>query len=195
MSGMLLGLTALLAACGGGGSNCNLLAGTAACRDDSPPKDGTPQAVVEPLTLAVQGTAAEGLAIGMAPVSMVCVQGQAQAVTDENGGFTVVANNALAPCMLQVTSQQSGRRYHAVLVSGTRANVTPVTEMVSAAALSRQPIEVFELDASTRATRLAAVREQGLSDALNKVIAGTSQISGVALNSAVDYLKGAFVAA
>jgi hypothetical protein len=67
--------------------------------------------------------------------------------------------------------------------------------MVSAAALGGQPIQVFELDAPARGSRLTVMNEQGLAGALNKVIAATSQISGVALNSAVDYLKGTFVAA
>lgn len=195
MSGILLVLTALLASCGGGGSSCGWLAGQAACKSDTTAKVIPSTAVVEPTTLTVLGTAAEGLAIGLAPVSMVCVQGQAQAKTDENGGFAVVAHNAIAPCMLQVTSQQTGQRYHAIWVSGPRINVTPITEMVSAAALVGQPVQVFELDSPARATRLASMQEQVVSNALNKVIAATSQISGVELNSAVDYLKGTFVAA
>lgn len=195
MSGILLVLTALLASCGGGNSTCNWLAGQATCERDASAKDNPTSALVEPTTFTVLGTAAEGLAIGLSPVNMVCVQGQAQGITDENGGFAVVANNAIAPCMLQVTSQKSGQRYHAILVSGARVNLTPITEMVSAAALAVQPIQVFEMDAPTRKTRLAAMQEQGLSDALNKVIAATSQISGVELSSAVDYLKGTFVAA
>lgn len=206
MGCLSLAVCALLVACGGG-SDCSLLAGGAACKSSSggsgsgqdqpnTPITPPPSVVPEASALAVQGTAAEGLAIASAPVNMVCVQGAGQAVTDANGRFTVAVTQARPPCLLEVTSTVTGQRYHGLLLSGTRANITPVTELISAATLGEQPTQLFNAaNPAQRASRLSALTEAGLTAATARVLALSQAIAGAELSSAVDYLKGAFTAA
>lgn len=200
----LLAVTALLASCGGGGG-CGVALGAAACNSDNAGTGNTQAQVVNepapavtspvPSSFTVQGTAAEGLAIGNAPVSMVCVRGAGQAVTDSRGGFSLSVTDAIAPCLLEVVSSGSGQRYHGMLLSGSRANITPVTELITAASLGVQPVQVFSESTLTRATKLAALSESSVAAAATKVVTMTQVIAGAQLSATVDYLKGTFVAA
>lgn len=203
MGWMTLAVCALLAACGGG-SDCSLIAGSAACKSTGNNQDNAqnqssvtvppPGHVVPELSaFAVQGTAAEGLAIAGATVNMACVQGVGQAVTDANGRFSVAVVEARPPCLLEVTSPVTGQRYHGMLLSGTRANITPVTEMISAASLGDQPTQVF--NAANRETSLMSLNVDALTAGTAKVLAATQVIAGAELSQAVDYIKGSFVAA
>ncbi|MEO5883141.1 MAG: hypothetical protein ABIQ06_12055, partial [Caldimonas sp.] len=115
-----------LVACGGGGS-------------------GSPAA---PSSLTIAGAAAKGAALPGAAVSIKCSAGTGTATTAADGKYTVTITGASLPCALRVVGTD-GSVFHSV-VPGTGstgtfvANVTPLTELLVAAATGTSPATFFD---------------------------------------------------
>lgn len=137
----LLACTAVLTACGGGGGG-----------SPSTPVANTHQGQ----TLTINGTAANGLALGGAAITAKCQTGTGAAASQANGTYRMVIEGASLPCILQVTDPVSAAKLHSV-VTGTAttatANITPLTEMVTARALGNEPSSFFSAFDSSIATR------------------------------------------
>ncbi|MFD2752563.1 hypothetical protein [Comamonas terrae] len=111
---------AVLAACGGGGSSDNNNGGGA----------------------SVSGVAATGAPIRQGTVSLLCASGSAQVKTDENGRWEVTTLKPDAfPCAIQVSG--GGVTLHSIAQQAGTANITPLTDLMTAAALGRADLSIW----------------------------------------------------
>lgn len=109
------GLTATLAACGGGAGS------------------GEGPELADRKFVTIKGTAALGAAMINRPISVVCKLGSGAAASDDKGNFSAVVEEAVGPCVLTTTAPGTGG---AVLRSiakgdGTVSNITPLTELLT----------------------------------------------------------------
>ncbi|MDX8123225.1 PKD domain-containing protein [Janthinobacterium sp. GMG2] len=117
----------MLVACGGGGSS------------SSP-------APANPAKLTVNGTAATGKAIAGAMITAKCQTGTGNATSLADGSYSLAAAGGQLPCLLQITDPADGSKLHTlVLGSGNAAtaNITPLTEMLTARVLGNEPAVFF----------------------------------------------------
>ena len=117
----------MLVACGGGGS-------------------GSSPAPASPAELTVNGTAATGKAIAGAMITAKCQTGTGNATTLADGSYSLAAAGGQLPCLLQITDPADGSKLHTlVLGSGNTAtaNITPLTEMLTARVLGNEPAVFF----------------------------------------------------
>jgi hypothetical protein len=123
-------MATLLAACGGGGGGGAVATGPGAS---------------SPITLS--GIAATGAAIPSGTISTRCVSGTpAVATTSASGAFSIDITSATLPCMLelQYTDAASATQYlHSYATSAGVVNITPLTELIVAAALRGVPQTSF----------------------------------------------------
>ena len=130
-------LSATLLACGGGSS----------------PMGGGE--AVSKLTLV--GTAATGLAIASAPVSAKCQTGSGTATTGSDGNYQLTITSGTLPCVLEVPKPDGSGTLHSV-AAGTgltaTANITPLTEMVTAKLVGADPASFFTSFVPSRASDL-----------------------------------------
>lgn len=120
-----------LAACGGGGSSPNTPA---------PP----PTPTVEYLTLS--GTAATGKAIAGAVISVKCLAGTGTTASTADGTFSLIIAGGNLPCILQLANPADSSKLHTLAVgtgSSAIANITPLTEMVTARVFGNEPAIFF----------------------------------------------------
>ena len=130
----VLTTSALLSACGGGGS------------------EQQPAA-----NLTLSGTAASGLAIPGAIISAKCQTGSGSASTHFDGSYQLSISGGVLPCVLEVTNPADSSKLHSVAVGSATtatANITPLTEMLSARALGSQPATFFTTFDASAANRL-----------------------------------------
>jgi len=165
---------AALSACGGG--------------SDSAAPSATP---VTPTT-KVSGTAAVGAALPNATVQAKCASGSGTATTAADGTFVISIPDAKRPCVLSVTTAD-GTTLHSVVEAGTStsavANITPLTELVTASLAGGSTKDFFDGFDATAQSKLNA---DGLSSAIESVrliLSGTVDLAGV------DPLKDTLVAA
>ncbi len=195
-------LAATLTACGGSGG-----AGTAAPTPAPPPPPaGT--------SVTLTGIAARGAALAGAAVSIKCAGGNGSATTSTTGAYTVAIANASLPCAFQVTGAD-GTVLHS-LRAGTEntgsfnVNITPLTELVVAAAAGTAPATFYSAYAAASAPSAASVTQaittvrtatagvidlsgvNPISDTLVAAFAGTA---GNALDQKIDSLGAALTAA
>ncbi len=137
LTGLTVLTVAVLAACGGGGGG-----------DSTKTVSST----------KVSGTAATGAALAGATVSAKCASGSGSATTAADGTFTINIENAQRPCVLSVTTPD-GTTLHSVVEAGTEnnvvANVTPFTELITAALAqgsTKTFFEQFDANAQARLT-------------------------------------------
>ena len=154
----------LLAACGGGGS------GSAAT------------APVSSLTLS--GTAASGLALAGASVNVKCQSGSGAATTLADGSYQLVISAGLLPCVLEASNPADASKLHGV-ASGSSdavtANITPLTEMLSARVLGSEPTSFFAaFDAATATRTITTAAVQAAQTDVTLVLAGTVDTSRIA---------------
>lgn len=167
----LTGLTvAVLAACGGGGG------------DSTKTVSST----------KVSGTAATGAALAGATVTAKCASGSGSATTAADGTFTINIENAQRPCVLSVTTPD-GTTLHSVVEAGSEnsvvANVTPFTELITAALAQGSTNTFFEqFDANAQA-RLTSGNLATSTETVRTTLSGLVDLTGF------DPLKGALVAA
>ncbi|MGK5057913.1 PKD domain-containing protein [Janthinobacterium sp. LB2P49] len=117
----------MLVACGGGGS-------------------GSSPAPVAPADLTVNGTAATGKAIAGAMVTAKCQTGTGNATTQADGSYSLAAAGGKLPCLLQITDPVDSSKLHTLVLgsgSAATANITPLTEMLTARVLGNEPAVFF----------------------------------------------------
>jgi hypothetical protein len=80
-----------------------------------------------PPTVALSGTAATGIALANATISLSCAQGSGSTASD-GGGHYAITLNAVTPCIITGTS--GGTSLHSLAFSGGTFNTTPETELM-----------------------------------------------------------------
>ncbi len=122
----------MLSACGGGDTSFANVAPDAAA-------------------LTLSGTAASGLAIAGASITAKCQSGNGAATTASDGNYQLHITGGTLPCMLELSNPADGKKLHGLAVSLT-ANITPLTEMLTARVLGQEPSTFFAaFDAATAA--------------------------------------------
>lgn len=176
--------SAVLAACGGGGDGSSGSTSNTGSGGSNPP---APTVV----TTSISGTAATGAALAGATVEAKCATGGGSATTAADGTFTIKIDNATRPCVLSVTS--GGTTLHSVVEAGTGtsvvANVTPLTELVTAALAQGDTTAFFTNFDKTAQDKLT---NTALASANSQV---SLSLSGVVNLGSVDPVKDALVAA
>jgi hypothetical protein len=134
----------MLAACGGGGGGSGEMAGN----DGSDGSSATP-------SLTLSGTAATGLALAGADVTVKCAAGNGATQTGGDGRYSISMENAELPCMIEVvgtTPDGDTTTLHSIADTGNihgaetsaTANVTPLTEMVITQMTGDRAASVFD---------------------------------------------------
>jgi hypothetical protein len=148
MASLCVAVTAvLLSACGGG-------------------SDGAPAAGNRNV---LSGIAATGAAISGGTVTLKCASGSTTSpVTGANGAFQVDVSNAALPCLLKVSYRDASnmiQELHSLATSPGIVNITPLTELMVAAASGGAPRDAFASSApdfsgmvSRQAAALATVK-------------------------------------
>ncbi|MCC7684699.1 PKD domain-containing protein [Janthinobacterium sp. FW305-128] len=116
----------MLVACGGGG--------------------GSSPVPVTPTSLTVNGTAATGKAIAGATITAKCQTGTGNATTLADGSYSLAVAGGNLPCLLQITDPADGSKLHTLVLgngSAATANITPLTEMLTARVLGSEPTVFF----------------------------------------------------
>jgi hypothetical protein len=145
-------------------------------------------------SLTISGTAATGAAIANGAVSVKCVSGTGTATTNADGSYTITISGGTAPCMLKASATDAKGvitdLYSAVEAGQTTANITPLTQMVVAAALGTDPATVFTAGVSaSTATNLSTA-------ALSTAVTTVQQVAtNLGLTLSIDPLKATLVAA
>jgi hypothetical protein len=133
---LMAGLIALLGACGGGGGDAVV--------------NNTSQV---PTATTLEGTAATGAAIVGGVVLVKCASGNATSpITGTDGSFKVDLSNAVLPCLVKVSYKDASgaaQELHSLASTTGTLNVTPLTEMIVAAASGGAPSALFNAGASS----------------------------------------------
>jgi hypothetical protein len=163
MKVLAVGLASLaLVACGGGGG-------------------GSAPATVS--SLVVTGTAATGLAIPGATINGKCKVGTGTATTLTDGGYTLQITDGQLPCVLEITNPVDGAKLHTVAFgtgSAVTANITPLTEMITARVLSIEPHVYFAaFDASAVAQKITSAAVQTAQAEVGLVLTDTVDTSAL----------------
>lgn len=150
---IILSSSIVLAACGGG---------------SAAPGATTPATSVP---LSISGVAATGAAISGGAISVQCATGTGTATTNKDGSYTVTISNGVAPCLIKVSATDAlgstTNLFSAVESGQTTANITPLTQMIVAAALGGDPATAFAAGVSgTTTTNLSST---ALSAAVTKI--------------------------
>ncbi len=171
---LLLTLIAI-SGCGGGGGTTS-------------PVSPTPNPT--PTTGQSQGTAAGGIAMSSATISVKCQDGSTFTTSASvSGAFAVTVSTAAYPCLLQATKGVTALR--SVTLGAGVVNITPLTEMV-VARLGGMPAGDY-FAAFPSGTTGAALKEANVASAQTAV---KTALSGVADLSVIpDLIKTPFTAA
>lgn len=172
---------ATLSACGGGGDNATT-GGTTTTTTTTP---ATP-------TTKIGGTAATGAALAGATVQAKCATGSGSATTAADGTFTIEIPNAVRPCVLSV-QVPNGPVMHSIVDAGSGtaavANITPLTELVTAAIAGGSTTDFFK-------TFDAAAQGKLTSDAVASAVSAISlTLSGIVDLGGVNPISDTLVAA
>jgi hypothetical protein len=146
-----------LSACGGSGGGGG---GTPSSSNPaSGPTGGTP-GTPPATTLSLQGTVATGLAVPNTVVSAKCVTGQGFATTAPDGSYRINIVGGSLPCVLEASVPAGFGTLHSLAYgsaggsSVSVANLTLLTELVTARVLRRLPSTFFSAFDSTTAQTL-----------------------------------------
>jgi hypothetical protein len=144
--------------------------------------------------LVLTGVAATGLAISGGSVSARCVSGTpVVAATSVSGAFSLNVANATLPCMLELSYSDSmgmPQKLHSYASSAGVVNITPLTELVVAAALRGSPLTNF-----TSSTLNFSSVTSNISSAINTVKARLTSLGVSTANFPQDPITTPFVAA
>lgn len=166
-------LTGVLASCGGGSSGGS--------------GSGAPAT-----SLSIKGTAAKGAALASAVVEAKCNGGTGTATTAADGTYTINLTTGSLPCMLKVTTA-AGDLYSVATGSGTTvtANITPITQLIVATLIGKDPATYFSSFTVSDATALTAAAV----DAAQATVVNMLNSNGVDTAAAGNLLTGNLVAA
>lgn len=147
-------VTAGLSACGGGGSEA-----------------------AKPL--ALQGTAAVGLAVAGGQVRVKCLKGEGTTSTATDGSYKLSIPAGELPCALELSHASSGLQLRSLAVpggNGEMANLTLLTEMVTTR-LARKDAAAYFAGFDAAAGKAISVDKVKLAQAdVSKLLAPTTQI-------------------
>lgn len=143
-----------------------LAGGLTACNDDSPP------------VASFSGTAAVGVPLASASVSAQCAVGEAlTTTTGASGSYSIsLSGGQTFPCFVTVTGGSPGVTLHAVAQAEGNVNVTPLTELIIAAATGMDPTAWYTANKGTLAASLAALA--GKLPAAQTALVATLKASG-----------------
>ena len=157
----------LLVACGGSGG------------------DGSTQTLGN---FSITGTAATGAAISIGRVEARCKNGLGSTTTNYDGTFTVDISNGSLPCILKAIDPISKLQLHSVIEDGkSKANISPLTELVAANVLGDSPERVFANFISDTQVKISSDR---IASSVAKVQAATAAIGSDADVTGIDFMKG-----
>lgn len=155
--------TAFLAACGGGGGGTDSASGTT--------------------NITLTGTAATGKAIAGATITAKCQTGTGVATTIADGTYSLVVTGGKLPCLLQITNPADGSILHSVATGagGTAiANLTPLTEMLTARVLGNEPAVFFAaFDAAALASSVTTATVKTAQTDVGSVLTGSVDTSAL----------------
>ena len=172
-----LALAAMLAACGGGGSD----GGTASAPAPAP---------AAPASITLSGTASTGTAVADKAVEAKCATGAASSVTKTDGSFILSVADGKWPCVARVTLAD-GSALHTVAqapaaATTATANLTPVTQLITASVAAGEPVAFY---AGFNGTVAAALPSTAVAAATTNVTA-VLKSGGVDLAAAGDVVSG-----
>ena len=145
---------------------------------EGPPE---PAAPVTPSSVTIGGTAAKGLALAGATVSVKCATGTGTATTAANGSYSLTITGAALPCALRVVGTE-GSTFHSLLSGAAStgsftANLTPLTDLLVARAAGAVPATFYAGFVAASAPSASAVT-QALAD-LRTMVAGVVDLTAV----------------
>ena len=148
-------------------------------------------------TTTISGTTASGAAIVGGSVEVKCATGTGTATTGSDGSYSVSIANAVAPCLLKVTSTNANNEavvYHSAVdtfASGAAtANLSPLSELVMTNALGGTPSQFFASGVTSDIR--TKIDTNGLSSAVASIQTAAPNL-GINL-SGIDPLKSTLVA-
>ena len=164
-------IASLLVGCGGGG--------------------GSGAAGGGPLTIS--GVAATGAAISAGAVEARCATGTGTATTNSDGSYALTVSNGVAPCVLRVTDPTSSTTLHSIIEQGqSKANITPLTELVVANVSGESPTDIFSNFSQLRQSQVSS---SSIQQAVTRVQVLSASLGTAADLTGIDPLKDAFQAA
>jgi len=159
-------LAATLSACGGGGGD-----------------SAAPQGV------RLNGIAARDQALVGATVSVRCGAGSGSAITSAGGAYELELESGTLPCALRATSSDGATQLHSVVAGSgetATANVTPLTELVTAQVSAQTPSTYYDNFGSSSAATLTSSAVSSASTAVTTIVAA----AGVDLTGVTDLVGG-----
>lgn len=170
---LILIIAGVLTACGGGGG-------------------GSAGGTTTIVAAALGGTAATGAAINGGTVDAVCASGTVSSTTtDSSGTYTLDTTNATYPCVVRVSIPGTTNYLYSIAESGaTRANLTPLTNLLSDLLFGANSATVFANFSSTYAQ---SVTTSNISTAKQKVVTALGAL-GIDVSN-YEFLKATFTPA
>jgi hypothetical protein len=154
----------MLVACGGGG--------------------GSSPAPATPADLTVNGTAATGKAIAGATITAKCQTGTGNATTQADGSYSLTTAGGKLPCLLQITDPADSSKLHTLVLgsgSAATANITPLTEMLTARVLGNEPAVFFAtFDAAVANNKITPTAVKAAQADVGTVLSGVVDTSPLA---------------
>jgi hypothetical protein len=154
----------MLVACGGGGGSSPLPA--------------------TPADLTVNGTAATGKAIAGATITAKCQTGTGNATTQADGSYSLTTAGGKLPCLLQITDPADSSKLHTLVLgsgSAATANITPLTEMLTARVLGNEPAVFFAtFDAAVANNKITPTAVKAAQADVGTVLSGVVDTSPLA---------------
>ena len=154
----------MLVACGGGG--------------------GSSPVPATPADLTVNGTAATGKAIAGATITAKCQTGTGNATTQADGSYSLTTAGGKLPCLLQITDPADSSKLHTLVLgsgSAATANITPLTEMLTARVLGNEPAVFFAtFDAAVANNKITPTAVKAAQADVGTVLSGVVDTSSLA---------------
>ena len=154
----------MLVACGGGG--------------------GSSPVPATPADLTVNGTAATGKAIAGATITAKCQTGTGNATTQADGSYSLTTAGGKLPCLLQITDPADSSKLHTLVLgsgSAATANITPLTEMLTARVLGNEPAVFFAtFDAAVANNKITPTAVKAAQADVGTVLSGVVDTSPLA---------------
>jgi hypothetical protein len=160
----LLALTStlLLAGCGGSGGN------------------SSPPVIPQGATLTLSGIVSVGSAVASAPVQIACAAGTAAATTAADGTYSAGISNGTLPCVLRATTSTGSLLHSVAAGTGTtaKANITPLTELVTANVAGGNPDTLYTTFDATAQAKVTLTSITTAISTTSAALEGTVDLTG-----------------